>query len=334
MRSVIIGLGAISKMHIRAIKMSDFTELVGVCDIREDRLNETLSELGNAVSGYSDYKKMICELKPDVVHVCTPHYLHKEMAIFALENGCDVYLEKPAGMNADEAREIAAVSRKTGKKVCVSFQNRVIPTNDTAKKYIEENRLGQLLGIRAYMAWKREGAYYTESGWRGTWEKEGGGVLMNQSIHTLDLMYYFGGKVKDIKGSVALRKNKGTIEVEDTAEATLWFESGATGIFYATNCNVADSSVEIELYFKDGKLLLVNDTLYENKDGELNVIARNSDYSKSEGKYCWGNGHTMMMERFYGAIGGKDVYYCDIDDAVPVLELIAGIYATSPCKLR
>ena len=114
MRSVIIGLGAISKMHIRAIKMSDFTELVGVCDIREDRLNETLSELGNAVSGYSDYKKMICELKPDVVHVCTPHYLHKEMAIFALENGCDVYLEKPAGMNADEAREIAAVSKKTG----------------------------------------------------------------------------------------------------------------------------------------------------------------------------------------------------------------------------
>ena len=335
MKTALIGLGAISETHIAAINHGGFTTLCAVCDLKQERIDAALSKIGSEnVKGYTDYKEMIDTEMPDVVHICTPHYLHRDMAVYALEKGCNVYLEKPAAMNAEQAREIADASKKTGKKVCVSFQNRVIPTNALAKEITSDERYGRLLGIRAEMTWSRGGAYYTESGWRGTWEKEGGGVLMNQSIHTLDLMYYLGGKVKDMEGSVAIRRNKGIIEVEDTAEATIWFESGVEGIFYATNCNFKDSSVQIELFFEKANLLLYRDTLYLVTGEGLEKLIDNHDYTGTEGKACWGNGHAMMMKRFYDAIEGADEWFCDIDDAIPVLEMIGKIYETSKNKLR
>lgn len=335
MKTAVIGLGAIFETHLAAIKNGGFTTLCAVCDVKKEKLDAALEKIADEnVKGYTDYREMIDTEKPDVVHICTPHYLHRDMAVYALEAGCDVYLEKPAAMNASQANEIVDASERTGKKVCVSFQNRVIPTNAMAKELVDSEKYGKLCGIRAEMTWSRGGAYYTESGWRGTWEKEGGGVLMNQSIHTLDLMYYLGGKVKDMEGSVAIRRNKGVIEVEDTAEATIWFESGVEGIFYATNCNFKDSSVQIELFFENGTLFLYRDTLYLVTDKGLEKLTDNTDYSAVEGKACWGNGHTMMMKRFYDAINGEDVWYCDIKDAVPVLEMIDKIYTTSKNKLR
>ena len=335
MKTAVIGLGAIFETHLAAIKNGGFTTLCAVCDVKKEKLDAALEKIADEnVKGYTDYREMIDTERPDVVHICTPHYLHRDMAVYALEAGCDVYLEKPAAMNASQANEIVDASERTGKKVCVSFQNRVIPTNAMAKELVDSEKYGKLCGIRAEMTWSRGGAYYTESGWRGTWEKEGGGVLMNQSIHTLDLMYYLGGKVKDMEGSVAIRRNKGVIEVEDTAEATIWFESGVEGIFYATNCNFKDSSVQIELFFENGTLFLYRDTLYLVTDKGLEKLTDNTDYSAVEGKACWGNGHTMMMKRFYDAINGEDVWYCDIKDAVPVLEMIDKIYTTSKNKLR
>ncbi len=335
MRTSIIGMGGISVTHITAIKSSSFTKLCAICDTNQEKLDLAMEKIVDPdVKQYTDYKEMILTEKPDVVHICTPHYLHRDMAIFALENGCHVYLEKPAAMNAEQAEDIVKASEKTGKKVCVSFQNRVIPTNAFAKKAVTEGIYGKLLGIRAEMTWSRSGGYYQNSDWRGTWEREGGGVLMNQSIHTLDLMYYLCGEFEKLEGSVALRRNKGVIEVEDTAEATIWFKNGVQGIFYATNCNFEDSSVQVELFFEKTSLLLYKDTLYINGKNGLEMLVNNSDYSKTEGKACWGNGHVMMMNAFYNAIEGSDDYYCDIKDAVPVLRMIDAIYSTSTNKLR
>ncbi len=333
MRTALIGLGAISATHIAAINNNSFTTLCAVCDIDKQKVDAIVDKQKNVV-GYTDYKKMIDMEKPDFVHICTPHFLHREMAVYALEAGCHVYLEKPAAMNADEAQKISDASKKTGKKVCVSFQNRVIPTNAMAKEIADSGKYGKLLGIRAEMTWSRGGSYYTDSAWRGRWETEGGGVLMNQSIHTLDLMYYIGGKVKSMEGSVALRRNKKIIEVEDTAEATIWFENGAEGIFYATNCNFTDSSVQLELFFEKASLFIYRDALYLNTKDGLEKLVDNRDYTGTEGKACWGNGHAMMMKRFYDAVGGSDDTYCDIDDAIPVLRMIGKIYETSKNKLK
>ena len=332
LKTAIIGCGGISKTHINAIKTGEISEITALCDIRCDRL-ESNAVLCPGAQKYTDYKELLEKADCDIVHICTPHYLHKEMAIAAMQTGHDVYLEKPAAMDPEGAREILEVSRKTGKKVCVSFQNRLIPSTVTAKKILDSGELGKLLGLKGIVTWERKGAYYTESGWRGTWEHEGGGVLMNQSIHTIDLLYRFGGKISKVEGSVALRKNKGTIEVEDTAEATFYYENGATAIFYATNCHTTSSPVEIEIICEKGSLLIRSDTLYRVKsDGSLELLAKND--ALSVGKAVWGIGHAIMIGNFYDAVLGKDAYYCDIEDAIVSLEIIQEIYRTSPNKLR
>lgn len=331
-KTAIIGCGGISKTHIDAIKKNEISEIVALCDINAEHLASNAALCPEAAT-YSDYRDLLGEAKCDIVHICTPHYLHEEMAIAALRAGHDVYLEKPAAMDPDGARRILNVSRETSKKVCVSFQNRLVNSTVAAKEIIDSGELGKLLGLKGIVTWDREGDYYTASGWRGTWAREGGGVLMNQSIHTIDLLYYLGGKIAKVEGSVALRKNKGTIEVEDTAEATFYYESGATAIFYATNCHVASSPVEVEIVGDKGSLLIRDDILYRrNEAGELAPVVRNNGLAV--GKSVWGMGHAVMIGNFYDAVGGKNAYYCDISDAITSLEIIKQIYATSANKLR
>lgn len=327
-RAAIIGLGAISAVHVAAITENDFADIIAICDIDAEKLVKTAAKIPHPVRTYTDYKAMLAEVKPEVVHICTPHFLHKAMAIDSMRAGCDVYLEKPAALNYDEGLEILAVEKETGKKVCVSFQNRVIPTNLTAKKMIDSGELGAFRGARAFMTWNRSGAYYTQSPWRGRFATEGGGVLMNQSIHTLDLLYYFGGKIDHTQGTASLRKNADIIEVEDTAEATVFYESGKTAIFYATNCNVTDASVMVEVYLEKGKLLLQDNRLYKDVGNGYELVLDDSA-QMALGKMVWGNGHAMMMNRFYASLDGKDEYYCTLEDALPVLKVIGDIYECS-----
>ena len=126
-------MGGISAVHIASILSENLGKIEAVCDIREDRLENAKKSIPYEVVAYTDWTRLLEEIKPEVVHICTPHYLHAPMAIASMEAGADVYLEKPAAMNYDEGLQILEVQKKTGKKVCVSFQNRVIPTNMGAK---------------------------------------------------------------------------------------------------------------------------------------------------------------------------------------------------------
>ena len=328
-KTAIIGCGGISLTHITALQAIDNADIVAICDVREDRLENAAKLCPEAVR-YTDYKKLLAESDAQIIHICTPHYLHAEMAIASMLSGRDVYLEKPCAMNRAQAQEIIDVSDKTGKKVCVSFQNRLINTTASAKAIAESGELGKVVGGKGFVTWNRGGAYYTESGWRGQFATEGGGVLMNQSIHTLDLLYYFLGEVESVKGHASLDKNFDVTEVEDTAQAYIKFKNGSTAIFYATNCNVLNSTVEIELYFEKGSLLFRDDALYRCENGKIDLVCKNDNLLN--GKNYWGNGHIKMISNFYDAVSGNDTYYCDIRDAVQVLEIIAGIYKGSEIR--
>lgn len=328
-RIAIIGLGSISVTHIAAIRNGEFGHIEAICDIRPERVEKARASIPYPVRTYSDYRELLAEVPVDVVHICTPHFLHKPMAIAAMQRGADVYLEKPAALTYDEGLEILAVQRETGRKVCVSFQNRLLATHQEARRILQSGEMGAFRGARGLMMWKRGGGYYTDSGWRGSWETEGGGVLMNQSIHTLDLLYYLGGPVARAEGTASLRKNGDIIEVEDTAEATLFYESGATAIFYATNCNVVDSPVQIELYLEKGSLLLQDDRLYRNVGHGCELLLDNNA-NVPVGKKVWGVGHATMIRHFYEAIDGADSYYCTLEDGLTVLKIIRDIYATNP----
>ncbi len=324
-RIAIIGLGVISELHIASILSENLGKIEAVCDINEEKYELIKGNIPYETAFYTDYKKMLDEISSDVVHICTPHYLHKQMTIDSMMAGADVYLEKPAAMTCEEGLEMLEAQKKTGKKVCVSFQNRIVPTNYNAKKIIDSGEMGKFLGSRGFMTWKRCGDYYTKSGWRGAWKTEGGGVLMNQSIHTLDLLQYFGGNVVKTEGTATLRANRGTIEVEDTAEATLYHENGAKSVFYATNNNVVDASVFIEIYLEKGKLMLQDEKLYRN-DGDGYRLITDGVNDVYPGKKVWGTGHVMMIKSFYEGIDGKNTDYCTLEEGLRVLELIRDIY--------
>lgn len=327
LKAAIIGCGGISSVHIDSLINNEIAKITAICDTNGERLIRASLKVSGAAT-YSNYKEMLDARRADVVHICTPHYLHAEMAIYAMETGHDVYLEKPVAMNLAEANRVIEVSRATGKKVCVSFQNRVVPTALGVQAVIKSGELGKLVGMKGIVTWDREGAYYTASDWRGKWATEGGGTLMNQSIHTLDLLCMFGGEVEKVEGTASLRKNRGVIEVEDTAEATIWFKSGVSAIFYATNCHTTSSPVEIEYVFEKGSILVRNDMLYKMVGNKVESIAENG--RPGVGKNVWGVGHSVMIDRFYGNLDGTSSEpYCTLEEGVKVLSVIESIYRSS-----
>ena len=156
---------------------------------------------------------------------------------------------------------MAQAAKENKRQITINFQNRFNPTSIKAKEIIDSGEMGKIRGVKGLVTWFRDADYYVESGWRGSFQTEGGGVLINQSIHTLDLMRWLVGEVEFIEGHVSTRALKDVIEVEDTAEATLYFKNGARGIFYATNCYTDNSPVEIEIHFDKGTLRIYDDEL-------------------------------------------------------------------------
>lgn len=321
LRIGVIGCGVISSVHIPIIVNNNNTRLVSICDIDTDKLKGLEEKL--KCKGYEDYKTMIEEENLDVVHICTPHYLHKEMIIYALEKGVNVLCEKPVVMNMKEASQVEKVLEKNTAKLGVVLQNRLNPTSITLKKYIDEKTLGEIKGIRAFVNWYRPADYYKKSDWRGKYETEGGGVLINQAIHTLDLMQWLGGEIDWIEGSHNTRLLRDYIEVEDTAEATLKYSNGAIGLFYATNCYVDNSPVEIEVLFEKGALRLINNTLYLQTKKSFELLAEEK-VTESVKNY-FGVSHGELIQNFYNAVLNDTENYVSFNEGIKVLKLIEKI---------
>jgi predicted dehydrogenase len=328
--AAIIGCGAIYKNHADAIANSAYGELIALVDIEEEKAKEGAKKYN--CKYYVDYKVMLDNPEIKVVHICTPHYLHGQMAIDAMRAGKSVVLEKPVALNPEEAEEVAKVAKETNQHITVCFQNRYNPTSLEVKRILEEGTLGYVKGIKGIVTWFRDEEYYTKSYWRGKWATEGGGVLINQSIHTLDLMQWFGGAIDGIEGNVATRTLKHIIEVEDTADATLYYKNSAIGIFYATNSFTTDAAIEVEIHCEKGTLRINEGTLVRSIDGHKEIIATDED-SKSAYKSYWGLSHKKLIEDFYKAIEENDrSRYISVGEASKALKLIQGIYKASNNK--
>ena len=315
LKAAVIGCGNIAPIHIAAIQSCENVELYAVCDTDRERANKFAEKYG--VKAVYDYEKILGDPEVKVVHICTPHWLHKPMAVAAADTGKHIFLEKPAGLSTQEIKSIAAAVADNNVKCCVSFQNRQNPSIKYIKEHADE--LGKLIGIKGVLAWHRTMDYYNSGEWRGKWETEGGGLMVNQAIHTLDLLCYIGGEVESAKGFCARRLLD--IEVEDTAECFIRFKSGATGIFFATNNFSTDSTVDIEMHFETGIYRYINNSLY---DGSHNVIV--SDDINTPGKCYWGTGHKELITNFYKNLTGEDAVYWDITEALSSMAVIEEIY--------
>ncbi|MFY9176775.1 MAG: Gfo/Idh/MocA family oxidoreductase [Caldicoprobacterales bacterium] len=323
----IIGCGAIHNVHVDAIKCNGMARLLWFVDIKQERAKLSAEKYGG--NWCTDYRKVLEDPEVDVVHICTPHYLHAPMAIDAVNAGKHAFVEKPAATSLDMAKMMAEAAKKTNKKITICFQNRYNPSSIKAKEIIQSGDLGKIIGIKGLVTWYRDPEYYTSSGWRGSFDTEGGGVLINQSIHTLDLMQWLAGEVEYIQGHVATRVLGDVIEVEDTADATLYFKNGARGIFYATNCYTDNSPVEIEIHMEKGKLRIYDGKLEKIWDGKFEVLVdENSDTSPY--KSYWGMSHGTLIREFYeNLIKEKNKEIIPVEDGMISLQLLDGIYKSS-----
>jgi predicted dehydrogenase len=240
LRYGLIGAGVVAGMHLGPIAALADVELVGVAAHDRTAAEERAAQHGCRAFGRAD-ELLACGL--DVVVVGTPHPSHAELAIAALESGAHVLCEKPLAPEAREADEMIAAAERAGRLLGVCFQQRFRPAIAAARRLVEDGRLGELVRVSVVDPWYRPHAYYRSAGWRGTWRGEGGGVLMNQAPHTLDLLCHLAGPPAAAWG-IAQRRAQ-PMEAEDTATALLSWEGGAVGTLAVTTLEPGVQRIEL-----------------------------------------------------------------------------------------
>jgi predicted dehydrogenase len=254
LKHAIVGVGAaVFGMHRPALDLPT-VQMVGVTDVDQPVAEQRAEELG--CPAFADYRAMLAEARPDVVVIMTPHPFHAEIAITALEAGCHVLCEKPMAKHVGEADAMIAAAERTGRLLAVSLQFRHRPEVVAAKRLIEAGHLGQLQRVDVLACWTRAARYYRQTPWRGTWKGEGGGVLMNQAPHNLDLACYLAGSPSRVVAWTRTRLQP--IEAEDTAHAMLeWTgdSGGALGTIHVSTAE-ADTGDRIELLGTAGRLVI------------------------------------------------------------------------------
>lgn len=322
-KACVVGYGAIGPVHAAALEQCSEAKLWAVCEVNKERAEKCKEQYGCRI--YGDFDEMLKDPEIDVVHICTPHYLHQPMAKKALLAGKEVVLEKPAAMNRAELTELIRIAEETKTKVCVMLQNR---TNNSLAKLHEiiqtQKDLGQMKGICAFLTWDRTPEYYQADAWRGKWATEGGGLLINQAIHTLDIVDWLGGGVESVKASISTKRLGDVIEVEDTADALLMMKNGCRGIFFGSNCYSGNSPMRVEVEFEKVRFRYADSKLYRIEGNEVSVLE--DDNKASMGKAYWGNGHFQVIDAFYR---GEENRYTDLNGAVHAMELLFAFYESA-----
>ena len=329
LNTAVIGAGAIHRCHVNALRQIPNVALRALVDI--DSVKGLTLAMAYQCRFYQDYREMLLDDAIDVVHICTPHFEHKRMILAALAAGKHVFCEKPVGMNSSEFGDIVQAAEQAPGLLGVCYQNRLNPTSLRIRQELSEGELGKMLGMKAVLTWSRSGAYYTESPWRGRLATEGGSLLINQAIHTLDLMQWFAGGVTRLKGVVESGELADVTEGEDSAMATLHFANGARGLFYASNCNTTDSPLWLEIHCERGSLLLNDNVLRRITPGERRKLATDDSPDGSVKSY-WGLGHQQAIRRFYHAIHHPETDYTDIHAAGKSLTLVEALYRSSQLR--
>jgi predicted dehydrogenase len=325
LNTAIIGCGAISGTHAEAVAGLKSSRLYAVCDVDHRKAGDAAHRYDCAL--FTDYGELLKDKKIDVVHICTPHYLHARMAIEAMKSGKHVLTEKPMSITAAEALKMNEISRETGMTLGVCFQNRYNATSLRIGEVLKSGKAGRILGAKAMVTWKREAEYYMGSSWRGKWETEGGGVLINQAIHTLDLMQWFMGEVNSVRAHTDTRLLEGIIEVEDTADATITFKSGSSLLFYATNNYAANSPVEIEILCEKAVIRLSDRLVIRYSDG-TSEETEEIDRATGEKAY-WGSSHKSLIRDFHQCIQEGKPFGLDGRQGITAIRIIDAINRSS-----
>jgi UDP-N-acetyl-2-amino-2-deoxyglucuronate dehydrogenase len=322
----IVGLGAISSAHLQAVRSVEAAQLTAACDLIPER-----AKLVPEANFYTDITEMLEREHLDVLHICVPHHLHVPFAKMAAGKGVNVFLEKPPALNCRELEELKSLEADCSIKLGICLQNRYNRTTLFMRQAIHEETYGLLCGCKATVTWNRKNGYYDRDPWRGRLSEAGGGVMLSQAIHTLDLLCFLFGEAEWVKGRIdnLLLED---IEVEDTASAYIQFAKGVAAIFHGSVIHSFDSPVEVELVFEDVRLSMRNGKLFLFRNGEQSVVAEDALIRGTKSYY--GSGHSEAISRFYTAVVQDTEDYIHTADAEACMKLIDGIVLSSEEGLR
>lgn len=343
MKYALIGCGRISTNHIKAV-LNNGLELAAVCDIIPAHMEELLvkHDLQNddKIKKYTDYKEMIEQIQPELVSIATESGIHAEIALFCIDHGVHVIIEKPMAMNMKDADEIIRRSEEKGIKVAACHQNRFNIAVQKMRRALEAGRFGRLSHGSIHVRWNRNEGYYTQAPWRGTWAQDGG-CLMNQCIHGIDLLRWtFGDEVEEVYGQTRQQFHD-YLEAEDIGMAVVKFKNGAIATIEGTT-NVYPQNLEETLYVfgengtvKIGGKSTNNIDVWDFKD-ETEDDLQNKGLEEATSN-VYGNGHTSLFADMVEAIRDDRKPYVDAIAGRNALEMILAIYKSqktgSPVKL-
>ena len=337
MKYALIGCGRISTNHILAAKNNNF-DIVAVCDIVPEHMEAVLDKHGLkedvSIKRYTDYKKMIDENSDlEIISIATESGKHAEIALYCIDKGINVIIEKPMAMSIADADEIIKRSKEKNVKVCACHQNRFNIAVQRMRKALENGRFGRLSHGTIHVRWNRNKAYYEQAPWRGTWAEDGG-ALMNQCIHGIDLLRWtLGPEIDEVYG-VTKQQFHDYLEAEDLGTAIIKFKNGAVGVVEGTT-NVYPQNLEETLYvFGEKGTVKIGGKSTNNIDvwdfaDETEADNENKGL-KEQTSNVYGNGHTSVFADMADAIANNREPYINAEAGKNALELVLAIYKS--CK--
>jgi len=330
----IVGLGMIAEFHARAIDAMTGGRLVAAFSRNQSKADSFCAEHGG--KAYSDIDAFLADPDLQIVTVCTPSGLHLDPACKAAAAGKHVVVEKPLEITPERCDGILAACQQAGVKLATVFPSRFADAAMLVKSSIDGGRFGKLTLGSAYIKWWRTQDYYDSGAWRGTWDLDGGGALMNQSIHAIDLLQWFMGPVESIVARTDCLAHE-RIEVEDVAAAILKFENGAIGVIEGSTAAYPGQLKRLEVCGTEGSMILEQDSLKQWEFAEETAedaairdrfAAGESSGGQSDPKAISFVGHQKQFEDFVKALdGGKPLV--DGAEGRKSVEIINAIYRSA-----
>ncbi len=332
----VVGLG-MGKHHCKAIDSAPNATLVAVCDVDEERLAAASHEFGCQI--YKEIDDLLANDDVEVVNVATPSGLHTDIGLKVAAAGKHMIVEKPADITVARIDELIAAIDAAGVKAAGIFQSRLDPLNIEIRDAVQGGRLGRMIGVHGHLPWYRKQSYYegAHGSWKGTWAMDGGGSLMNQGVHTVDLLQWIAGRVTSVMGMFGVFDHE--IEAEDQSVAILRFESGALGTLYTTTCAFPGRDQRITMYGSEGSFVkregaLESWKLLGDEDGEQeqDMLGRFGDKKVEKGSGAADpmavsfDGHTQIIMDMVEAVQQEREPMISLHSAKHAVEIINAIY--------
>ncbi len=325
-RFCLVGCGMISRFHAQAIQATDGAVLAGVYDPFQPAREKAAQEY--RVPMFSTYEDVLADHQIDVLCILTPNGTHGSLAVQALHAGKHVVVEKPVAINRDDLDLLERTAGETGLQFCVISQLRFSRAVQAVKKAVEEGAFGKIVSASLAMKYHRSEAYYTSSPWRGTWAMDGGGALMNQGIHGVDLLQYLAGSVKRVYG--ICKSQTKPIETEDSAVATLEFANGAVGTLEGSTTCTPGYPRRLEICGTGGSVVLEEDAIVRwDLPMEMPVTETHVGHTAAEPGAMDVRGHGRQIRNLVAAIRGEEKLLVDVTEGRKPVEIILGIYESA-----